>query len=113
MPCFKIILIYLFFPLLDVMIRRDGRYDLADFFYKQAYKEEIVGHWQVHQQQLSESGPGRHVGLETVDGTSKLLSPGAGGVQTGVMDLHGFSLPLAHAAVRFDFVRFLFVGEQG
>lgn len=108
MPCFKIFFLLLFFAL-----RRDGRYDLADFFYKQAYKEGIVGHWQARQQQLhhqlSESGRGSDGDPETVDGTTKILSyernPGADGVETGVMDLHGFSLPLAHAAVRFVIIR--------
>ncbi|CAM9907137.1 unnamed protein product, partial [Ascophyllum nodosum] len=72
---------------------REGRYDLADFFYKQAYKEGIVTHWQ---QKQDRTGLG---------GATNSLSPegrnnGRIGVETGVMDLHGFSLPLAHAAVR-------------
>lgn len=100
---------------------RDGRYDLADYFYREAYREGAVSHWQQQQQQQPES-PAQAAAAEADGVTSAVrasasFGDGGGGggrggggengqgdhfsgVEDGVMDLHGHSLPLAHAAVR-------------
>lgn len=92
------------------MLCRDGLYDLADFFYKEAYREGAVTHWQQQQQQ---QGPSRveaeqpvpatwdgEGGQDVSDPTGGQEDPVPGLKAAAVMDLHGHSLPLAHAAVR-------------
>lgn len=117
-----------------VFFFRDGRYDLADFFYEEAYREGAVSHWQEqpqqHQgQQQQQQQEGEEEEEEAQEGCSRVepeaaaaaAAPRGGeqgnvnvsvrgggrrrkeylsGVEAGVMDLHGHSLPLAHAAVR-------------
>lgn len=84
---------------------RDGRYDLADFFYKVAYREGLIGHWQV----LSPVTPpvaSERGEFEVVPAASPATQ---GGVESRIMDLHGHSLPLAHAAVRCQYLLCLVV----
>lgn len=100
-----------------ILVRRDGLYDLADFFYKEAYREGAVSHWQHReqdsQQRRHQQGDRSRVEAEQRPSTAsdraggRIFSvPGGGqedsatGVKAAVMDLHGHSLPLAHAAVR-------------
>ena len=89
-------------PSCDVLqIFRDGRYDLTDFFFKEALKAGVIGHGQQDQ-----GGDTRHPPLQDdlVGGSStKVAEQSADAPESRVLDLHGHSLPLAHAAVRYVF----------
>eukprot|EP00903_Cladosiphon_okamuranus_P011015 g10404.t1 len=94
------------FNTLVCLFHRDGLYDLADFFYREAYREGAVTHWQQQEQnsrrlqdpsgsEAEQRAPAASDGEGGQDGSVPGLH-----ASPAVMDLHGHSLPLAHAAVR-------------
>ncbi|CAM9162008.1 unnamed protein product [Discosporangium mesarthrocarpum] len=90
----------------------DGMYNLADHFYKLACKEGAISHWcqeggeekspEPFLEGVEKEGTGWNDSRERLSGQHDGGRGGDAGVavEMGVMDLHGYSLPLAHAAVR-------------